>query len=48
MDLVPILAELSDDLEKEMEDNKTEESEGGVDLCDDDFYISDSEATNEI
>ena len=44
MDLVPILAELSDDLEKEM----TEESEAGIDLCDEDFYMSDSDATNEI
>jgi DNA polymerase zeta len=47
MDLVPILAELSDDLEKEMV-NKAEESEGGINLCDDDFYMSDSDATNEI
>ena len=49
MELVPILAELSDDLEKEME-NKAEESEddGEMDLCDEDFYMSDSDATNEI
>ena len=49
MDLVPILAELSDDLEKEIDDNKGEESEAEIDLCDDeDFYMSDSDATNEI
>ena len=49
MDLVPILAELSDDLEKEIDANKGEESEAGIDLCDDeDFYMSDSDATNEI
>ena len=47
MDLVPILAELSDDLKKEVE-NKAEESEAGIDLCDDDFYMSDSDATNVI
>jgi DNA polymerase zeta len=47
MDLVPILAELSDDLEKEMV-NKAEESEAGINLCDEDFYMSDSDATNEI
>lgn len=46
MDLVPILAELSEDLEKEMEDNKTEESDAEIDLCDDDFYMSDSDTTN--
>jgi DNA polymerase zeta len=49
MDLVPILAELSDDLEKEMEmENKAEESEAEINLCDEDFYMSDSDATNEI
>jgi hypothetical protein len=48
MDLVPILAELSNDLDKEM-DNKAEESEAEIDICDDeDFYMSDSDATNEI
>ena len=47
MDLVPILAELSDDLEKVME-NTTEESEAGIDICDEDLYMSDSDTTNEI
>jgi DNA polymerase zeta len=48
MDLVPILAELSDDLEKGMEDG-AEESEAGIDSFDEeDFYMSDSDATNEI
>ena len=47
MDLVPILAELSDDLEKEKE-NKAEESEAEMDSCDEDFYMSDSDATTEI
>ena len=46
MDLVPILAELSDDLE-EME-NTAEESDAGIELCDDDFYMSDSDTANEI
>jgi DNA polymerase zeta len=49
MDLVPILAELSDDLEKEMENKAEEESEAEIDLCDDeDFYMSDSDATIEV
>ena len=51
MDLVPILAELSDDLEKEKENkalDKGEESEVEIDLCDEDFYMSDSDATIEI
>jgi len=51
MDLVPILAELSDDLEKEVE-SKAEESEAGIDLCDsdelEDFYMSDLDAANDI
>ena len=47
MDLVPILAELSDDLEKGTE-NRAEESEACIDSCEEDFYMSDSDATNEI
>lgn len=49
MDLVPIFAELSDDLEKEMEmTNNAEEGEEGIDSCDVDFSMSDSDSTNDI
>ena len=49
MDLVRTFAELSDDLEKEME-KQAERSEEGIDinLCDVDFSTSDSEVTNDI